>query len=130
MYLLILVARCSAPSSGLPGLGWLGNAGRGPSAVPTTISSVPEGTGTNLSLPASSLHGQGSDGFVTGKPPSDRVRSGRGRRRWISDKGFNLLFRDKKVQPEMNQQLNLTVQGSSHRATTTFQLGLCRRPDH
>jgi Carboxypeptidase regulatory-like domain len=87
-----------------------------------TISSYLEGTGTNLRL-ARNPPFTPTEVTATYSAPTVTTQSGPGGA-VTSDpfKGAVMYVWDKKVQPEMNQEWNLTVQGQAT-ATTTFQLG-------
>jgi hypothetical protein len=87
-----------------------------------TISSYLEGTGTNLRL-ARNPPFTPTEVSAVYNSPTDQTQSGPGGAvPGDPFAGAIMYVWDKKVQPEMNQQWNLTVQSEAS-ATTTFQVG-------
>ena len=87
-----------------------------------TISSYLEGTGTNLRLPRNPPFTP-TEVTAVYNSPTDQTQSGPGGA--VAGDPFAgavVYVWDKKIQPEMNQQWNLTVQSEAS-ATTTFQVG-------
>jgi hypothetical protein len=87
-----------------------------------TISSYLEGTGTNLRLARNPPFTPTEVTALYTKPTVTTQSGPGGAVAGDPYKGAIFYVWDKKVQPEMNQQWNLTVQGQAT-ATTTFQLG-------
>jgi hypothetical protein len=87
-----------------------------------TISSYLEGTGTNLRLARNPPFTPTEVTALYSKPTVTTQSGPGGAVAGDPYKGAIFYVWDKKVQPEMNQQWNLTVQGQAT-ATTTFQLG-------
>ncbi|MEA2543378.1 MAG: hypothetical protein QOH35_4744 [Acidobacteriaceae bacterium] len=87
-----------------------------------TISSYLEGTGTNLRLARNPPFTPTEVTALYSKPTVTTESGPGGAVAGDPYKGAIFYVWDKKVQPEMNQQWNLTVQGQAT-ATTTFQLG-------
>jgi hypothetical protein len=87
-----------------------------------TISSYLEGTGTNLRLARNPPFTPTEVTALYTKPTVTTQSGPGGAVAGDPYKGAIFYVWDKKVQPEMNQEWNLTVQGQAT-ATTTFQLG-------